>query len=78
MLIYKKRCGLSYDCGDTEGLANILSGLCEDRTIIKNIAENSTRVFCEKFTAEKVYKEMTEYLEGVIAVYNKKIKGYNT
>lgn len=68
-LLAKEHCGLSYDCGDMEGLANILSRLCEDRTIVNSMAANSKRAFLEKFTAEKVYGEMMGYLENVVATY---------
>lgn len=71
-LLAKEHCGLSYNCGDMEGLANILSRLCEDRTMVNSMAKNSARVFREKFTAEKVYKEMMEYLEEVITAYKNK------
>ncbi len=70
-LLAQGQCGLSYDCGDVEGLTKILLRLCDDRNSLKKMAENSARLFRERFVAEKVYGEMKEYLENVVATYKK-------
>ena len=66
-LLNREQFGLSYDCGDVDKLTVFLSRLCDNRNSLIKMAENSARVFLEKFTAEKVYKEMMEYLEEVMA-----------
>lgn len=65
-LLAKEQCGLSYDCGDADGLVNILLKLWNDRVLVRNMAERSRQVFHEKFTAEKVYNEMMKHLEEIV------------
>jgi glycosyltransferase involved in cell wall biosynthesis/RimJ/RimL family protein N-acetyltransferase len=61
----RERCGLSYNIGDAQGLADILAREAVDSDGMCQLAENSARVFQEKFTAEKVYGEMMAYLEEI-------------
>ncbi len=64
-LLLREECGLVYADRDPEGLASLLSGLLDDPEAHRRMARNSARVFREMFTAEKVYADMTEYLQEI-------------
>jgi glycosyltransferase involved in cell wall biosynthesis len=67
-LIRKHECGLSYDCGNSDELSGIISGLTQDSTKLKALSNNALRLFTSTFTAEKVYADMTAYFESVAAL----------
>ncbi|NQT35035.1 glycosyltransferase [bacterium] len=58
-------CGVSYNSHNPEELAQILTELSHDPVRIETMSENSRRIFQEKFTAEKVYNNMADYLEEI-------------
>ena len=61
------RCGVSYNDGDSGGLADVLAGLIDDSGRLTEMAANSAQLFESTFTAERVYAEMMAYLEEVAA-----------
>jgi glycosyltransferase involved in cell wall biosynthesis len=72
-ILRDKECGFSYPYGDSEKLANLILRLLDDREVQKKMSDNALRTFQERFTAEKVYKEMMHYLEEVIDAYHKRV-----
>ncbi|MCE5315631.1 MAG: glycosyltransferase family 4 protein [Armatimonadota bacterium] len=65
-VLKEHQCGMSYDYGDTCGLASILRDLMLDPDKRKMLSENSAQLFQSKFTAESVYGEMMAYLSEVV------------
>lgn len=63
-LLAAERVGASHECGDAERLAAILDGLAGDPAGRAAMAARARRLFDERFTAEKVYREMRDYVEG--------------
>lgn len=63
-LLAAERCGWSYDYGDVEGLVNLLASITPGA--LREFSVNSTSLFRERFTAEKVYGEMARYLEKIV------------
>ncbi len=64
-LLAQEECGLSYENGDAESLANHLLRLQETPTQLRELSQNAQRVFREKFSAERVYGEMMAYVESI-------------
>jgi glycosyltransferase involved in cell wall biosynthesis len=62
-LLSGERCGMSYDAADAVGLAALVCRLVSEPGLQTAMAENSRRVFVERFTAEKVCAEMAEHFE---------------
>jgi glycosyltransferase involved in cell wall biosynthesis len=63
-------CGLTYPNGDAEALARVLTDLDDDRSRLAVMSANARRIFSEKFDSDKVYSEMTEYLQDVVVAYS--------
>lgn len=65
-LLKERRCGLSYDNGDVDGLSVILKYmLCNDADKLSEMSREASELFKEKFMAEKIYAEMAGYIEKV-------------
>ncbi len=64
-LIQENRCGTSYRRGDVPGLEKELEYLRDNRPVLAELSRNALRLFKGRFTAEKVYGEMTEYLQSI-------------
>lgn len=62
-LIKTHNCGLIYEPGDGNNLASLLSDFYHDPDRRMKISQNAYRLYQAKFTAEKVYHEMAQYLE---------------
>ena len=60
------RCGVSYNNGDSDGLADVLVELIDEPDTLAAMSANSLRLFENRFTAEKVYAEMMAYLSEVV------------
>ena len=58
-------CGLSYNPRNPGELVQILTDLSLDPARIETMSQNSQRLFQERFTAEKVYNNMADYLEKI-------------
>lgn len=58
-------CGVSYENGNGERLASALSCLYDQPERLRTLSENARALYQEKFVAEKVYGEMSDYLEEV-------------
>jgi len=63
-------CGISYPTGNADALVETIIRLYDDRITLQKFSNNASRLFKEKFTAEKVYKEMMEHL-AIIAENSK-------
>lgn len=68
-LLSQEGCGLGYSYRNPDELADVLDRLAADPQERSWMSENATRVFCEKFTAERVYDEMAEYLESIAGAF---------
>lgn len=64
-LLRDNNCGASYTCGDEEELTGLIMDLSKDKGRIGEMASNAIRVFNDRFTAEKVYTDMSCYIETV-------------
>jgi glycosyltransferase involved in cell wall biosynthesis len=64
-LLAREQCGLSYDDGDADALAGLLSQLCDELARVEQMSGNSARLFRRTFTAERVYGEMMAYLQRI-------------
>ena len=62
----KEQCGLSYNSGSAEELANILLQLENDKPRLQKLSQNSLRFFNERFLAEIVNEKMMLHLEDCI------------
>lgn len=64
----EQSCGVSYKVGDINSLVEALILLSRDKNTRDQMSKNALSVFREKFMAEKVYGDMTNYLEEVAAL----------
>ncbi len=60
-------CGITYQNGDVDALASILHDLHKNRERLRKLSDNALALFKDKFMAEKVYGEMSRYLERIAA-----------
>jgi len=65
-LLQRHKCGMSYDVGDAEGLANLLEGLAKDRERLREMSQNALRMYQEVFAYEKVTAEFEAYLKEAV------------
>ncbi len=66
-LLAREQCGLSYDDGNADALAGLLSQLCDEPARVEQMSRNSVGLFHRMFTAERVYGEMMAHLEQIAA-----------
>lgn len=64
-LLQEHDCGLSYSYGNEEELAAFMTALALDKNYLRRMSCNALKLFNKRFTAEKVYSEMAEYLEEI-------------
>jgi glycosyltransferase involved in cell wall biosynthesis len=72
-LLAREQCGVSYDSGDAQGLANLLTDLAGRREMRNRMAANAGRLFRQHFMADKICSEMTEFLQKVVSVYRPEV-----
>jgi len=60
-------CGITCQYGDADALAAILHDLHENRQRLQKLSDNALALFKDRFMAEKVYGEMSHYLERIVA-----------
>lgn len=65
-LLTDEQCGLTYPCGDVGSLVDLLQRLVRDRDLCRGLSGNATRVFAERFAANRVCQDMMEHLEIVV------------
>jgi len=64
-LLADEHCGRTYPNGDADALAGILAELADNSALIQKMAGNALKVFQERFTADRVYGSMADYIEQV-------------
>jgi glycosyltransferase involved in cell wall biosynthesis len=64
-LLERHKCGVTYRCGDSAALAELLKEVLGDRQRLVAMSGNAKRLFETTYGAEKVYGEMIEYLREV-------------
>jgi glycosyltransferase involved in cell wall biosynthesis len=64
-------CGISYPVGDVDALAERLIKCYDDGEGLKKMAQNALTLFRDRFTAEKVYREMMDHLVEIAKEYKK-------
>jgi len=64
-LLARENCGLSCDYGDADGLAAAIRQIIADPGALRTMSANAKALFERKFRADKVYADMTAYLEEV-------------
>ncbi|MGS0746155.1 glycosyltransferase family 4 protein [Syntrophomonas erecta subsp. sporosyntropha] len=62
-LITKYNCGYIYNNGDE--LSELIYKIYSDRSLLNILSRNAVNLFKEKFEANKVYSEMSSYLEEI-------------
>jgi glycosyltransferase involved in cell wall biosynthesis len=62
-LLAENDCGLTYEYGDSKGLADMLTGLSDDPDRLRTMSENARRLYLKTYTADKVYDAMVRYIE---------------
>ena len=66
-LLEENGCGVTYEPGKVEQLAAALRGLYESPERLGQMSAKAHGLFKKRFVAEKVYGEMVDYLEEVVA-----------
>ncbi|MGE5361476.1 MAG: glycosyltransferase [Bacteroidales bacterium] len=64
-LVREQQCGLCYARGDVDGLVRLLGQLHRDAPLRRSLSANASRLFRDRFTAEKVYADMCDHLEHI-------------
>lgn len=64
-LLDRHECGITYRCGDSAALADILRRVEEDRRRLGSMSSNANSLFETTYRAEKVYGDMIGYLGDV-------------
>ncbi len=64
-LLYSTACGLSYQPGNVESFIETLLTLKNDSKLVKQMSLNSLALFKERFTSDKIYGRMANYLSEV-------------
>lgn len=62
-LLENNDCGVKYVEGDADSLVDVLEGVCDSKDRLNEMAKKSFELYQTKFTAERVYTDMTQYLE---------------
>lgn len=69
-IINKNKSGLVYN-GSSELLENLIMKLKNDEKLRLEMGKNSFEVFTKNFESEKVYSELSNYLENIVEIYKK-------
>ena len=64
-ILSQYKCGVTYSHGDIDALVNILTDLHDNPQQIGTMSINALSLFKNKYSAEKVYSEMVEYIEKI-------------
>jgi glycosyltransferase involved in cell wall biosynthesis len=64
-LLRTHQCGVVYRSGDAAHLAAKLAELYDDSALRRRMGANALALFEQRFTAERVYSQMADYLERV-------------
>ncbi len=64
-LLSEKKCGVFYESGKSEQLADSLMKLSKSLTELKAMSKEAKKLFEERFRADIVYNEMAVYLENI-------------
>ena len=70
-LLEDNNCGITYENGNEEQLAEILLSLYEKPEILRTMSENAFALYQERFVAEKVYSDMIDHLELICKEYKR-------
>ena len=60
-------CGITYHNGDADALVVIIRDLYDNPERLRKLSDNALVLFKDKFIAEKVYGEMSNHLERIVA-----------
>jgi glycosyltransferase involved in cell wall biosynthesis len=72
-LIRNEKCGMSFEYGNSEELAQILIYLLNNPEVRSEMSFNAEILFKNKFDANIVYKEMMKHLENIVLEYKAKL-----
>jgi glycosyltransferase involved in cell wall biosynthesis len=64
-LLQQQSCGVSYDEGDAQGLADLIDRLARDRRRLGQMRQASDSLFRDRFMAEAVCASMESYFERI-------------
>ncbi|MCA9232418.1 MAG: glycosyltransferase family 4 protein [Planctomycetales bacterium] len=62
-LVETEACGVRYQNGDAEMLADAVAGLATDPGLLAQMSANAEKLFADRFVAEKVYPQLISCLE---------------
>ncbi len=64
--------GMTYENGDSDDLARVLSCCYDHRSEMDRMSSNATQLYQRRFVAELVYSQMADYLLGMIDTHRSK------
>jgi glycosyltransferase involved in cell wall biosynthesis len=70
-LLSQNSCGITYENNDEESLVAVLTNLYDNPELLTSMSRQSRQLFESEFKAEKVYSEMSAYLESVASHYKR-------
>jgi len=73
--ISEYRCGITYEEGNSDSLAEALVRLYDDREELRTMAENAKALYEKSFIAERVYGEMIEHLRRIAGSGKRSMNG---
>lgn len=65
-LLATYECGITYDIRNHTNLASLLINLYDNPERLKRLSENASRLYRERFVAERIYADMIRYMEGMV------------
>ena len=66
-IIQEEGIGQYFDPGDSETLADLLSELLLSPSVLNEMSERVRRIYPERFDAEIIYGNYSDYLEELVA-----------
>ena len=70
-LLNNYNCGTTYESENADDLTSILINLFNHPELLKIMSKNAYVLYKDKFIAEKIYNDMSDYLELVVKNYKK-------
>ena len=65
-ILSKNNCGLTYEAGDVQSLSDAILYLLKNPEKRVQMGKNARYLFEEKYSAEKIYPTMADYIEKLV------------
>jgi len=66
-LLATHQCGLTYEAGNAESLADCLSFLAGDLSVCREMGERGRQLYEERFESTRIYADMAELVEATVS-----------